>query len=118
MSYDIRLVDPITKQTLLVDVPHFMQGGTYQIGGAKELWLNVTYNYADVFRGVLGKDGIRSIYGKTGAETIPVLKEAAAKLKDDVSKNYYDGTEGNAKHALLQLIAMAEMRPDGVWAGD
>lgn len=27
-------------------------------------------------------------------------------------------TKGNAKRALLQLLAMARMRPDGVWDGD
>lgn len=31
---------------------------------------------------------------------------------------YWEATEGNAKRALLQLLAMARMRPDGVWDGD
>lgn len=30
----------------------------------------------------------------------------------------WEPTEGNAKRALLQLLAMARMRPDGVWNGD
>ena len=34
MSYDISLVDPITKNTLEVNDSHFIQGGTYQLGGA------------------------------------------------------------------------------------
>lgn len=32
--------------------------------------------------------------------------------------NYWDATEGNAKRALLQLVALAKLRPDGVWDGD
>lgn len=38
MSYDIRLVDPVTKEPLHSDVTHDMRGGTYQIGSTTELW--------------------------------------------------------------------------------
>lgn len=54
----------------------------------------------------------------TGAESIPTLEAAAAKLGDEVSGDYWEPTDGNAKRALLQLLAMARMRPDGVWNGD
>lgn len=119
MSYDISLVDPITKETLKTETQHQLTGGTYLIGGTDELWLNVTYNYSPHFYRLIDpKDGIRSLYGKTGAESIPILKEACGKLKDDVSDDYWEPTEGNAKAALLKLIAMAQMRPDGVWDGD
>ena len=83
MSYDIYLKDPVTKEVVEVDTPHFIAGGTYAIGGTKELWLNVTYN-----------------------------------LGDDVNPDYWKSTEGNAKRALLQLLAMAKIRPDGIWDGD
>lgn len=120
MSYDIRLLDPVTKQTLELDEPHAMRGGTYAIGGTKELWLNVTYNYGSIYHRpeVLGESGIRSIYGLSGAESIPALQAAANALADDVDLDYWSPTEGNAKRALLQLIAMAKLRPDGVWDGD
>lgn len=88
-----------------------------QVEAMTELWLNVTYNYARHYY-CLGERGIREIYGKTGAESIPMLKAAALRLGDDVSDDYWEATEGNAKRALLQLLAMARMRPDGVWDGD
>ena len=56
MSYDISLKDPVTKETLTVDEPHFMTGGTYQVGGCRELWLNITYNYGPFYR---RDDGVR-----------------------------------------------------------
>ena len=118
MSYDIQLVDPVTRETLTVEEPHHLMGGTYCAGGTRELLLNVTYNYCDRFHRVLGEKGIRTIYGLTGAESLPVLESAAAKLADDVSEDYWESTDGNAKRALLQLGAMARMRPDGVWDGD
>ena len=118
MSYDISLRDPVTKETLEVDEPHFIRGGTYKLGGNTELWLNITYNYAKHFYRVMGEKGIRSIYGMSGAESIPVLKKAISELGDDVSDNYWDSTEGNAKKALYGLLALAQMRPDGVWEGD
>lgn len=119
MSYDIYLTDPVTHETLEADAKHFMTGGTYAVGGTRELWLNVTYNYAQHFYRVLDPEkGIRAIYGMTGAESIPVLEGAAAKLGDDVDPDYWEPAEGNAKRALLKLAALARMRPDGVWDGD
>ena len=132
MSYDIYLKDPVTKKTILLDSPHQMRGGTACLGrietvdgveqiveeGTRKAWLNITYNYSDIYGQVLGKKGIRTIYGQTGAESIPILKGAVDQLKDDVPDNYWSATEGNAKRALLCLVALAQMRPDGVWAGD
>ena len=116
MSYDIELVHPVTKAVLLLDAPHH---GTYRCGGTDEAHLNATYNYAPHFRSALGhEDGIRHIYGMTGADSIPVLTAAIAKLGDDVDDDYWKATEGNAKQALLQLKALATMRPDGIWQGD
>ena len=53
----------------------------------------------------------------TAEDSIPLLKTAIAQLGDDVSENYWDATEGNAKVALQNLLKMALMRPDGVWRG-
>ena len=103
MSYDISLCDPVTHETLEVDDTHFVAGGTRTIGGTKELWLNVTYNYGKHFRrdDVLGSKGIRSIYGKTGAESIPMLEKAISALGDDVDdSDYWNATEGKPKNTL------------------
>ena len=134
MSYDIELTDPVTGDVLELDSSHHMRGGAYAIGGTSLAHLNVTYNYSEHFKRAFGNEavemnsferifgggdtGIRSIYGMTGAASIPVLRSAAAKLGDDVDPDYWKPTEGNAKRALLQLIALAEMRPDGIWTGD
>lgn len=118
MSYDIRLLDPVSHEQLHAEAAHDMRGGSYAIGGTTELRLSVTYNYARHYGRVMEGGTIRSIYGKTGAESIPMLEAAAAKLSDEGSADYWEPTEGNAKRALLQLAAMARMRPDGVWDGD
>ena len=118
MSYDIDLTDPVTGDVLHLDKPHMIRGGTYAIGGDTACSLNVTYNYAPHFYAVFGGKGIRFLYGKTGAETLPHLQEAAALLKDDKTSDYWEATEGNAKAAILQLAALAQLRPDGVWRGD
>ncbi len=118
MSYDIDLKDPITGKVLQLDYPHHMRGGTYCVGGTTDASLNVTYNYGKHFQTVLGEKGIRTIYGMTGADSIPVLEKAASQLSDDVHEDYWKPTEGNAKSAVMQLVALAKMRPDGVWDGD
>lgn len=118
MSYDIQLNDPVTNRVIEFDEPHHMRGGTFRVGGTTEAHLNVTYNYSEHYYRVMGEKGIRTIYGMTGAESIPVLRSAIDQLGDDVDDNYWKSTEGNAKRALIQLEALAKMRPDGVWDGD
>ena len=117
MSYDIYLKSQVSGEEIQLTEPHYMTGGTYRIGGTPEAHLNITYNYGGIFAKVLD-GGIRAIYGMTGVKSIPVLETAIAKLKDDVADNYWDATEGNAKVALTQLLALAQMRPDGIWDGD
>lgn len=191
MSYDISLKDPVTGETIEIDEPHFMRGGTYAVGGTNLLWLNITYNYADYYYEatdddprfahdeitayyadgrtgpVVTKYGIRGIYGKTGAESIPMLKDMISRIEgkykkdgewvttereeevwldldgreidpftavtngvehtiENVRKKIYEGdtddywkaTAVNAVKPLYSLVAMAQMRPDGVWDGD
>lgn len=139
MSYDISLRDPVTQETLQSDARHQITGGTYALAGTKELWLNITYNYArwytkpGVFQENEESEGIRTIYGMSGAESIPVLKNAIRTLEnlaDDISEEvrkeceecgatgYWLPTRANAIKPLYGLLAFAQMRPDGVWRGD
>jgi hypothetical protein len=118
LSYDIDLVDPITKKVLELDEPHDITGGTYVLGGTKELSLNITWNYGVHYRRVFGEKGIRTIYGLTGEESIPILLNAIDKLGDDKDEDYWKPTEGNAKIALLHLVAFANLRHYGIWSGD
>ena len=140
MSYDIYLRDRVTKETVHFDTPHQMAGGTYAIGGTTEAWLNITYNYAQWYYkdGVFpnnGEDnsGIRSIYGLSGADSIPVPEHAIKTLesmtedlseeeiqeyKDGGAGGYWTPTRANAIRPLYQLLTMAKMRPDAEWSGD
>ena len=105
MSYDIRLVDPVTKEPLHTKVNHDLRGGMYAMGGTTELWLNITWNYAHYYYEATDGDprfahdeisayyadgttgpvkteyGIRGIYGKTGAESIPMLEDMINKIE-------------------------------------
>lgn len=129
MSYDVRLIDHTTHKVLEAENPHFMQGGTFCPGGTKELWLNITYNYAAMLCKVLQRDvidqnngrrttlvGLDAINGLYAAETISMLRKAINSLSDEgANESYWHPTEGNVKKALIQLKALADMRPDGVW---
>lgn len=140
MSYDITLNDPISKEPIEFESKHMISGGTYAIGGTSQAWLNITYNYSDwyympgVFPKTAGKNrGIRTIYGMTGAESIPVLKNAISALENcdkDLSEEelmeydnqnvtgYWVPTRENAIRPLYGLLAFAQMMPDGIWDGD
>lgn len=49
MSYDIRILDPVTRVPVILEHPHFIQGGTYAEQGTNALWFNITYNYAPFY---------------------------------------------------------------------
>ena len=177
MSYDIRLKDPVTDETLDLPLKHVMTGGTYQADydeqtrtfspkPISEAWLNITYNYGRYYYDATDGDprfahdeisayyadgttgpvkteyGIRGIYGRTGVESIPMLEDMIERIKakykpdgewlitsrdsedytEDISEgpcdDYWEATAANAIRPLYQLIAMAKLRPDGVWDGD
>jgi hypothetical protein len=135
MSYDIELREPASGAVLQLDEPHQMKGGTYQMGGCLRAEFNITYNYSLHLDRVLParepdekhhhmaqEDGklhsIRAIYGLTGAESIPILRAAIDQLADDVDDDYWQPSEGNVKGALCEVLALAQLRPDGVWTGD
>lgn len=102
MTYDITLRDVTTGNTLAI---------THQ----KRAKISVAYNYSGHFTRALGERGIFTISGLMGATSIPLLEAAADRLQDDVHEDPWRATEGNAKRALLQLVALARMRPEGVW---
>ncbi|MBW4533722.1 MAG: hypothetical protein KME09_07260 [Pleurocapsa minor HA4230-MV1] len=115
MSYDAELLDPVTKQCLQLDIPHEIRGGIFAEEGTRDLWLNITFNYSQIYRQVFGENGIQLIDGLTGAQSISVLEKAIKQLGDDVDDDYWRATEGNAKMALSQLLVFAQLRPDGIW---
>lgn len=145
MSYDIRMVDPVTHEEVELETAHMMQGGTYALGGTRRAWLNVTYNYSQWYNedGVFpsfpddrfydGRSGIRSIYGMSGADAIPVLEHAVTAIEgmegdipEEERKHYEESgttgywmpTKANALKPLHQLLALAKMRPDAIFEGD
>jgi hypothetical protein len=100
MSYSIHIVDPETKEDIVVDKPHGIIGGTYCVGDTS-LYLNVTYNYSGFYGRpeVLGataeereandedwireNTGLRRLRNKTAEEAIPLLLEAIKHLKSE-----------------------------------
>ncbi len=122
MSYDIYLVDKDSKVVIEFEEDLEVRGGTYAIGGLNEAWLNVTYNYCGFFCDHIDQNrGIRFLYGKTGAEAIPILEKAIKELEalpQEDTENYWDSTPGNAAKALRGLLKFAQSRPDGIFTGD
>jgi hypothetical protein len=117
VSYDLYIVDD-EGNTLRLKRKHSIGGGTYVLGGTDEAHINITYNYAPFFQTVFGEKGIRTLYGRKVSETIESLLEAVNKLQGEPSDNYWEPTEGNARKALIDCIALALLFPEGTWTGD
>ena len=119
MSYDIYLKDPSTGSPIEFSQPHTLTGGTYQVGGSTEAWLNVTWNYSKFFYDAFGEKGIRALYGKTAKEASLMICEAIVKIGPPVpSEDYWAATPGNASMALYNLLTLCAMAPEGVFDGD
>jgi hypothetical protein len=119
VSHDIYFKRPGTDETIQFDEAHDLAGGTYAMGGTTEAWLNITYNYGAFFRDHIdAEEGIRALYGKTGAECVPILEKAVAELGTERARNYWAATPGNAGAALNDLLTLAKLCPDGICAGD
>ena len=112
MSYYVNFLDPVSKEIIELDEPHFMRGGTYAVGGTRSLSLNVTYNYSPNYM----KHGfhLKDLDGKTAVDMIAEMERVISELGDDVDPDYWKPTDGNAKRALKQLLVMAKMRPDAI----
>ena len=115
MSYDIKLTERVSSETILLPVKHIMTGGTYQADYDKltktftpapirEAWLNITYNYSRYYYEATEDDerfyskadgsnekatnlGIRGIYGKTGLESISMLNDMASRIEAKYKEN-------------------------------
>ena len=114
MSYDIHLTERVSGETIKLPIKHMMTGGTYQAdydertktfspAAIQDAWLNITYNYSryyyeaaegdERFYGVEDRNddgyhncGIRGIYGKTGLDSIPMLRDLASRIESKYRK--------------------------------
>ncbi len=116
MSYDISLNEWISGETIMLPIKHTMIGGTYRAdydektktfiaAAIRDACLNITYNYGHYYYEAAEGDerfygeeewckekgfhnrGIRGIYGKTGLESIPMLKDLASRIESKYKKD-------------------------------
>lgn len=107
MSYDVSL-----ENAGLVE--RFCEGGTYAIGGSDEPELNITYNYAEVYK--LLNFSIRQLDGQKAAVMIPAMELVVNVLgTKKYEKDYWAPTPGNAGHALNILLGWAKQYPEAVF---
>ena len=115
MSYDIKLVDPETRES--VGAPHHSEGGTYAIDGVSVAELNITYNYGECYR--LCNFSLRDLYSKKAKDTISELERVISCLGvKQYTRDYWAPTPGNAGYACSILLAWARQHPEAVWEGD
>lgn len=110
MSYDINLVDKDTGEYLYTNDEHNLTGGTYAVGGTKELYLNITFNYYKIFKEY--NLYIPDLDNQLVADVLSNLCSTYAEMEGEPSDNYWEATEGNAKKALKNLIALCSLAPD------
>lgn len=75
-------------------------GNMLAIGGTKTMSFNITYNYSPYYYEADGfeKEGIRIIYGKTGKQSLPLLR----KLSAQILKKYFNASKNRWKQTIRQ----------------
>jgi hypothetical protein len=108
MSYDVSF-DKKSGGPVILGQKHELSGGICALGGTDEAWLNITYNYSSHYYKIM-PNGIYSLQGKSLEQIITILETAINKLSPETeTDNYWDGTEGNARLALVNLLALAKI---------
>ena len=117
MSYDITFHQENKVCKLPFPPPHV---GTYCLSDDfYEAWLNITYNYTDIFtkhglaieKSEKKERGIRILEGKTASECVKILTSVIPKLGNNTDPDYWKATEGNAKQSLINLLMIAVSVP-------
>jgi hypothetical protein len=112
MGYDVSLVDQRGRPMEMVRLAP--QGSTFAPGDRSATFA-ITYNYTEHFRRVLGDRGLSRLHGLTAAESVPLLTQAVAALQGRPGTDYWEGSEANARWALVECLSMAVLCPTGVW---
>lgn len=106
MSYDIDYVDD-NGDTIQLTGKNQCKGGTYALEGTDLASLNITYNYSKFFIKAFGEKGIQELDGLLINDAKVKIEKAVAKLSDEgANDDYWDGTEGNARKALIDLLSI------------
>ena len=109
MSFDISLLDPVSKD--VCEVPaHLLTGGNYLADydsdsgkfSAKpntEAWINITYNYSRYFREAIksivnSEDGIRYFNKKKTIDCIPIVSKMIKYIEDKYRDSSGDWIKG------------------------
>ena len=109
MGYSIRIKRADGGDAVLPE-KHDITGGTYAVGGTRDAWLYITYNYAAIFARVMGDGGVNQLDGGCVKDSVPVLEKAIAALGEaQPDADYWKATDGNAKKALVGLKAIADL---------
>ncbi len=108
MSYQVNLVDDGGH---LVSVNSHSEGGIYVFGGTTEATLNITYNYARVYRNV-DYFSIVQLHNKKARDVSALLEEVVSILGIDRDDDYWKPTNGNAGYALSILLGWAKQHPE------
>ena len=117
MSYDVSFYKNDEVCLLPFPPPH---GGTYCLDDDfRKAWLNITFNYADIFerhnlsivKRERQKRGTRVLEGKNAVECVKILSSIIPKMADEIDDDYWKATEGNAKMALINLLMIAVAVP-------
>lgn len=122
MSYDISLICPTCRSC--PSLPEDMPSPVGASVGGNEASVSVTRNYTGLLGplwDLLTEDGRGTWFdldGLTGAESIPMLEKALESLHGEPDEDYWAATEGNARRAVEEVLAVARAFPKLTWRVD
>ena len=114
MSYSLWLEDKKTGLMCERKKPEVDLGNMLCIGGSDLMEFHITYNYSYYYYEAEGfeEEGIRTIYGKTGEQSLPLLRNLSAQIM----KKYFNASKNRWKQTIRQkqvAVVNGEVLPQG-----
>ena len=109
------------------------KSGAESINMLQDMIQKIKQQYKDAEgRWISTQRAVRKFYDKKTGKELDYAKDIFRKRDEDSyvekqetvtvwegdTRNYWDETAANAMRPLYQLLAMARLRPDGIWDGD
>ena len=103
MGYSLWLEDKETGLICKSKRKRVDLGSRLAIGGSDLLEFDITYNYAPYYNKAVGfqEKGIRTIYGMSGKDSLPLLN----KLRKDIEDRFTDGNDNWIKTTRTERVS-------------
>lgn len=115
MNYCVKLINPITRNLLIVGTPYDLPVGIRPGFSLQEACMDIPLTYTSTFDRIFD-GGIRCLAGISGRLSIYMLSDAMSSLEDYEDPYGLNPARPSVRRILSGLMFLAIVQPDGIWS--